>query len=210
MHPPTLHAAAALLLLCIVYAAARYHVFGAVPWLDFLPFVLNKAVSLAGLILLSAAYLRKGNPAAARTLGVSGFALTCLHIAISVPLLGRRYYPKLFAGDLLTPAGEWSMITGLVSFLFLTAPALTSPKEMMAELGRGRWELMQRAGYWALAAGAVHQALIGFPGWFTPGHWPGYLPPITLLGAITALLPVIARLRRAVKERSATGGPDAG
>jgi DMSO/TMAO reductase YedYZ heme-binding membrane subunit len=209
MHPPTLQAAA-ILMLCVLYAAVRYHVFGTVPWRDFLPFVLNKGVSLAGLILLAAAYLKRGNPAAVKTLGVSGFALTCLHIVISVPILGRRYYPKLFVGDEFTPAGELSMVTGFVSFLVVIMPALTSPRGIRDELERGRWEQMQRAGYWALAAGAVHQALIGFWGWFTPAQWPGYLPPITLLGTIAAVVPVIARLRRAAVQRTATGAADAG
>jgi DMSO/TMAO reductase YedYZ heme-binding membrane subunit len=193
MDSRTLRTALVVLVLCAAYAVLRYHVFGTVPWAIFFPFVLNKAVSLAGLTLMSMSYLTRNNPGAAKTFGVSGFALSCLHIVLSVPILGPGYYPKFFDGGRWVAAAELSMAAGLLSFLLFIPPAMSSPKEMQEGIARPQWKFLQRAGYWALAAAAAHVALMGYSGWLTPGKWQGFMPPITLLGVAAAVLP-LARL----------------
>lgn len=38
-----------------------------------------------------------------------------------------------------------------------------------------------------LALTALHVLALGFPSWTNPAHWPGHLPPISLLSCVVAI-----------------------
>lgn len=184
----------ALLAATLLYSILRYHIFGDIPWAQLPLFVLNKAISWTALALLALAYLRRDKPTA-RDLGVLGLFLTGAHIAMSLAILNPGYYAKLYSGARLTALGEASLLAGIAAATVLALPAMATLPGMRAALGDARWLRWQRAGYWTLALTALHCALLGWTGWFTPANWPGKLPPITLLSFLIALAPLLWKLR---------------
>lgn len=188
-----------ILALTLTYSILRYHVFGTVEWSQLPLYVVNKSVSWTGLTLLALAYIRR-EKATARDLGVLGAFLICSHIVMSLALLSPAYYAKLFEGARLNGWGSGVLLAGVSAAVVLALPAIATLPGMHAALGEARWLRWQRAGYWTLALAATHCALLGWKGWLTPGSWQGGLPPITLLGFITALAPLA---RKAVSGRGA-------
>ena len=175
------------------YAALRYIGFGDVSGSQLPLYVANKSVAYAGLALLALAFLaaplgrRFPGLAAlglrAHELGRAGLALTALHVALSVALLAPTYYPALFdESGHYTTLGGVGMLAGAVALVALLAQGRT-PVLAPDDPGRAR---LTRLGALVLAATLVHQVGLGWPGWTTPGQWPGGLPPITLLSALTA------------------------
>jgi hypothetical protein len=47
---------------------------------------------------------------------------------------------------------------------------------------------------------AVHLVALGFKGWLKPQAWPGWLPSISLLAFVAAVIPLIVR-RKLMYER---------
>ena len=177
------------------YATVRYHVFAAVPWERLPLFTVNKAVSVTALGAIAGAYLAGRAPVRVR-LGLAGFALTVLHLVLSLWLLTPDGLPKLYQAGRLSPGSVLALVAGGLGTLALCGPAVSSVSGVREALGPARWRGVQKLGLLALALTAVHVAPIGFAGWLTPGEWPGHLPPITLVSFAMALVPLGARLLR--------------
>lgn len=188
-------AAAAILSVTLGYSTLRYHVFGDSSWDWFPLWTTNKALSWSAAALLASAYL-VSEKSDARRYGLLGFALMVWHCLVSFFLLCPKFYAKLYSGDSLTAAAFSSMILGAAGALAFCCPAWASRDGLKDALGVGRWLTLQRLGYLGLALTAVHCLAIGLPGWLTPSKWPGGLPPITLMGFLTALLPALKFIRR--------------
>jgi len=45
-------------------------------------------------------------------------------------------------------------------------------------------------GYLGLLTAMLHVAIMGYSNWFKVDTWPGYLPPITLIGFVIAAIPL--------------------
>lgn len=178
-----------ILALTLTYSILRYHVFGTVEWSQLPLYVLNKAVSWTGLTLLALAYMRRDR-SAAREFGVLGAFLAGGHVVMSLAMLSPAYYAKLFEGARLSGWGSGVVLAGVSAAMVLALPAIATLPGVHAALGEARWLRWQRAGYWTLALAAAHCALLGWKGWLTPGAWQGGLPPITLLGFLTAIAPL--------------------
>ena len=185
-----------LLAITCLYAVLRYNVFGGVPWSSLPVFVLNKSISLSSLCLLAAAYVYRDKHQA-RDAGVIGFTLMLLHVVLSLAILNRTYYPKLFAGDRLSLAGEICIVAGSIAAVLLMRPFTATLPGMRTELGDSRWLRWQRTGYAALALVALHCTMLGAGGWITPSTWPGGLPPISMISLIVAAVPLTRLIRRA-------------
>jgi DMSO/TMAO reductase YedYZ heme-binding membrane subunit len=183
-----------ILALTLCYSILRYHLFGDVPWAQLPLYVLNKAISWSAVTLLALAYLRRNKPAA-RDLGVLGLFLAFAHILMSFSLLSPAYYAKFYSGPQLTAYAGAALLAGVAASVVLALPGIATLPGMGAALGDARWIRWQRAGYWALALTAAHCAFMGWQGWLTPAKWHGGLPPITLLGTLTALLPLVLKFR---------------
>jgi hypothetical protein len=180
--------------LTLTYSILRYHVFGEVAWAQLPLYVLNKAISWSAVTLLALAYLRRNKPAA-RDLGVLGLFLAFAHILMSFSLLSPAYYAKFYSGPQLTAWAGAALLAGVGAVVVVVLPGIATLPGMCAALGDARWLRWQRAGYWTLALTAAHCAFMGWQGWLTPAKWHGGLPPITLLGALTALLPLVLKFR---------------
>jgi DMSO/TMAO reductase YedYZ heme-binding membrane subunit len=175
----------------VLYAIARYNFFGGVSGSPV--WVLNKAVSLAGLGAIAASYCTR-SPGWPRRLGMVGAALTALHIVMSLAVFDTAHYPKILRPVGWTTAGIVSIAAAIAATLVLLVPLWTTRRTVRERLGEARWRRVQRFGLLVLALSAVHVAAIGYAGWASPSGWPGFLPPITLISAAIAVWPLVRRL----------------
>ena len=180
------------------YAIIRYHIFSDVPWSHFPLFISNKAISMAGLIFLGLA-LVQSEKSDRKALGQWGAALIGIHILISFIILNEHYFEKFFVGPgEMTFQAEVSMIAGIIGTIFMCALLLASnngngnanPSQLSLRIGWGRA---------ILVLAAIHLAFMGYTSWLTPSKWYGYLPPITLISFLVALV-FFVRRRKSSKE----------
>jgi DMSO/TMAO reductase YedYZ heme-binding membrane subunit len=186
-----------LLAITLAYATFRYHLLGTSDWSWFALWTTNKAVSWTAASLLALSYL-VDDKAEARRLGLTGFVFMAWHCLVSIFLLSPGYYSKLYSGASLSFPALASLLIGAAGAFAFCSPALASLRGMQEKVGAGRWLKLQRLGYAGLVLTALHCLAIGLPGWLTPSKWPGGLPPITLLGFLTALLPSVRFFRNRI------------
>jgi len=130
--------------------------------------------------------------------GLMGFFLAAAHALFSLSLLTPAYFGKYFeAGGRLNLQGELAMVVGVIALFFLLSPALTTLPMMPKALGGWRWKRSQRAGYVALGLVLVHLVVLGLKGWLAPKGWHGGLPPISLLAAVAAMVPLLVKRKKA-------------
>ena len=149
------------------YAVLRYHIAGDVPWSDFPLFILNKATSLAAVILVACSYLvgkfikwHNDDPVirlvVVKFCGLSGFFLAGMHAFFSLCILRPAYLAKYFDADgRLNFVGEFGMAVGVVALFLLMSPAITTLPMMPKAIGGKRWKRAQRVGY-LLGAGSSY------------------------------------------------------
>ena len=195
----------------LAYAVLRYHLVGDVAWRHFPLFILNKATSLAAVVFVACSYLvgkvihwhdhdRALRLVVIKFCGLMGFFLAAVHVFFSLSLLTPAYYGKYFdAAGRLNLQGELAMAVGVIALFFLLSPALTTLPMMPKALGGWRWKRSQRAGYVALSLVLVHLVVLGLKGWLAPKGWHGGLPPISLVAAVAALVPLLVK-RKVVRE----------
>ena len=192
----------------LAYAVVRYHIASGVSWSHFPLFIMNKAVSLAATVLVACSYLigkvvRRYNDEPRRKLvvvkfcGLIGFSLAALHALASLCLLTPAYFGKYFSEDgRLNVEGELGLVVGLVALWALSLPAITTLPMMPKALGSVRWKRSQRMGYVCLSLVVAHMVVLGLRGWLSPQTWPWMLPPISLVAAVAAAIPFVARRAR--------------
>ncbi|HET8541192.1 MAG TPA: hypothetical protein VFL83_15060 [Anaeromyxobacter sp.] len=192
-------AATAPLAALLGYALVRYAVLAREPLASVPLWMTNKAVAVFAVALVAGAALRPRAPwrGWARSVGLGAAAL---HAVSSLALLRPAYYAALFEGGpagRMTAAGELAILCGVAALA-----VLVSLRPRPARAGA-------RSRAWLAAAGgalvAAHCAALGLPRWLAPGGWPGGLPPMSLLGALLALVPATVSLvvwtRRRAGER---------
>jgi DMSO/TMAO reductase YedYZ heme-binding membrane subunit len=192
----------------LFYTVLRYIVFAQVPVDQWPLFLGNKAISLAGLILLALSYTigkisiltdsDKGRQLVlVKFCGLFGFTLIAMHVFASLAILSPAPFPEFYTETgAMNFIGQLSMFMGVFSLWCFTMPVITSIPHMFEAIGGERWIRGQRMGYIGLAIAALHVTIMGFEGWFTLGEWPGYMPPITALAALAALIPLVLRMRQ--------------
>ncbi len=199
---------------CLVYAVVRYHLAGDVAWRHFPLFILNKATSLAAVILVACSYLigkiirwhdhdKALRLVVIKFCGLMGFFLAGVHAFFAVCVLTPAYFAKYFDADgRLNLEGELAMATGVIALFFLLSPAITTLPMMPKALGGWRWKRSQRAGYLALILVVGHVVALGLKGWLAPSGWPAGLPPISLLALMAALVPLVVKRKLTVEKRA--------
>lgn len=189
-----------VLLVGLGYAVVRYIALGGVS-IEQLPlYVTNKAVSVAGLVLIVTAvgarplsgWLPGGGwlLAERRSLGMLGLGLSAVHSVMSLMLLDPGYFAKFY--DVQTGrmhlAAEVSMLAGVVALALLVG------QSRVGDGGGERAVRLRGLGVGVIVLTLMHLVFMGWPGWWTPGKWHGGLPPITLLAAVVALVGLVLGL----------------
>ena len=124
-------------------------------------------------------------------------SLACIHGLFSLVLMNPAYLGKFFGADgRMNVLGEIGIAVGVIALWTLSMPAIATLPMMAKEIGGARWKRGQRMGYLCLFLVLVHMLAFGWRGWLTPGKWPWGLPPISLLAAIAAAVPLVHKLRR--------------
>lgn len=195
------------LLFFILYATVRYIIFKGVDPIHYPIYILNKVAATAGLFFLAMSYSwtkvawlhlknKTLNASFMKYLGLLGFSFAAIHVFMSLVILNPAYFAKFYAGEMMNLKGELSMLMGVLSLFFFTIPAITSIPFMQEAFGIKKWQKRQRIGYWGLLLALCHVVVMGFSGWFKVDDWPGYLPPITLLAAIIAIVPLYLKFTK--------------
>ena len=201
----------------LAYAVIRYHLAGDVPWRHFPLFILNKATSLAAVILVASSYLigkvirwhdhdKALRLVVIKFCGLMGFFLAAVHAFFSLALLSPANYGKYFDEvGRLNLQGEIAMSVGVLALFCLLGPAVTTLPMMPKAIGGVRWKRNQRLGYVALAFVVVHLVFLGVKGWLAPGDWQRGIPPISLVAVVVALVPLLVKrkVEHDKKERAA-------
>ena len=182
-----------VLLFSIGYAILRYHIVGPVDWKDFPFFILNKGVSLAGLILLVFNFafgplnnigvkVPEGWLNARKTLGMTGFLLILIHALMSFMLFSPTVYGKFFAADgTLTLLAGLSMLGGVLAFVVLWAYNMSFQTHMREDKKFIQFITSRTFLLWAMLLSAAHLIFMGYEGWLDPSGWHGGIPPVSLV-----------------------------
>ena len=109
---------------------------------------------------------------------------------MSLIILSPSYYPKFYHGDMMNFKGELSMLMGVLSLFFFTIPAIATIPFMQEAVGIKKWQKGQSMGYLGLITALLHVVVMGVSTWLNVDTWPGYLPPITMIAAIIAIVPL--------------------
>jgi hypothetical protein len=185
---------------CAIYATLRYIVFKGVEIAHFPLYITNKIISWASIIFIAISYLirKSGDQAVHKDLakwtGLVGFMMVIGHIIISLAILGPAYFPKFYSGEQMNFSAEFSMLGGVIAFFAFAIPAINSVSVIRLSLHPETWQSRQKIGYVGLLFAAAHTAFMGYSGWFDISSWPGYLPPITLIATIIAVIPLFLKI----------------
>jgi len=194
--------------LTLAYAVVRYHIASGVAWSHFPLFIMNKSVALAATALVACSYLigkviRRYDKDPRRKLvvikfcGLIGFSLATVHGIASLCLITPAYFDKYFAEDgRLNLEGELGLILGIIALWALSLPAITTLPMMPKAIGGMRWKRSQRMWYVCLILVVAHMVALGLRGWLSPEHWPWMLPPISLVAAIIAMIPLVVKFMK--------------
>jgi len=181
------------MVLSLAYAVMRYHVFGPVPWKDFPFYILNKAVSLAALIVLALNFglgplknlgvpVAAGWLAARRALGMTGFLLVLVHAFLSFMLFSPEVYQQFFEADgTLTLFAGLSMLGGVLGFVVLWGLNLSFQTHLREDKAFIGFITSRKFLLFAMLLSAAHLFFMGIEGWLNPAGWHGGLPPISLV-----------------------------
>ena len=194
-----------IFLFSFAYGVIRYNLVAGVPWKELPFFLLNKIVSLNGMILLiitftisplknlglnvSASWLR-----ARKGLGIAGFISIFMHIVMSFLLFTPVYYGKFFEADgRLTLNAGLSMLTGVIAFLVLWFYNIsffkTGKNNSMKKVIKSRKFLLL-----VMPFSAFHLYFMGHKGWLAPSTWHGGIPPISLIAFSLFLISYVLNL----------------
>ena len=190
-----------------LYAIVRYIIFKGVDPTHFPVYIMNKVFSSAGLFFLALSYTlgkitvkkqagKKETTHWIKNAGLLGFSLSAMHVIMTLMILNPSYYPKFYDGDMMNLTGELSLLMGVLSLFFFTIPAITTIPFMQEAVGLKKWQKRQRMGYFGLLTALLHVVVMGFAGWLKVSTWPGYLPPITLISAVIAIVPLYLKYVR--------------
>lgn len=173
------------------YSIVRYIVFKGVAVEQIPVYITNKAISWTGLILLGLAPLV--GVERRRSLGQAGFLLVLLHVILSLMIINPVYFGKFYGENgFLSWLAELSMLAGAVGTVLLF--------RLFVHVGENTEQngsLIPGLGRLILVLTGAHVGFMGYRGWTDISHWPGYLPPITLLSFLTVIVLLgLRQLRR--------------
>lgn len=200
-------------LLSLGYAILRYHIVGPTPWKDLSLYTLNKGIALSAFIILIFSFsfgplnnlginVPQGFLNARKSLGMSGFLLTLIHVLISFILFNPAVYGKFFLQDgTLTLNAGLSMLGGVLSFVVLWGYNLSFQTFLREDKNFIRFITSRKFLLAAMLFSLLHLFFMGYKGWIVPAQWHGGLPPVSLIAFIFFLIGYIINLLGRKKEK---------
>ncbi|MFM7661244.1 MAG: hypothetical protein ACKO6A_01095 [Bacteroidota bacterium] len=182
-----------LFLILYSYACIRYHL-GKKLGVEYIVFVFNKAIAWAAAICLGLSVIKFNRPfIQKKTFGIYSFTLGFIHVILTLFMSLFDFYPTLFHNSLLTGSGFFVLLSGIMTFLLMIFPLLSS---MFPNKYPDKWI---KIGKIALFINFFHPIIIGFKNWWPTATWPLFLPPITLLISLiyTIILLIYWKQKRA-------------
>ena len=178
-----------------LYSIVRYNVAGGVPWKDMPFFIMNKAISFNGLLLLVLTFSIKplknigvNMPDrwlnARKTLGRAGFVSIFIHAVMSLMLFSPAYYGKFFdAAGRMTSNTSLSMLSGVLAFAVLWLYNMSFYKQVKDDklnevLKSGKFLLL------VMPLAGLHLFFMGYNGWMNPAGWHAGIPPVSLVAFV--------------------------
>ena len=185
---------AAILALTLAYAIIRYNVFGGVDLVQIPVYITNKAVSWSAVIFLALAawHYQKQQKEASRWWGRASMHCVFLHLLLSLAVFMQPYYPKFFGPERLSLEGELLLLFGVLGTYGYWGLLRYDGRDP-----RDRLLLKLMASLFVF----LHLFFMGYHGWPKFREWHGYLPPISLLSALSVLIAGAFYLRAGWKAR---------
>lgn len=197
-HAFVLKCVAVIITTCFVYSNLRYVIFGP-EGAEHIPlFIMNKALSWAGLATIGLSKVLR-QPEASRTAGLLGALMIGMHVVMALLILRPEYLGKFFNsidGMRMTWQGEAAILSGVLGLACLTCLAWnTATVTKKADKSIGQRSVSPLGINTLLFCGALHVAFMGWDDWLEPTMWAkfGYLPPISMLSFLTAVIFLFAR-----------------
>ncbi len=185
-----------VILLSWIYALVRYNIFKHVDFAHLPLYVTNKSFALSAVILICISTLKneKFGRDFSIYLNTAGYLLGLTHLLISTTILNPTYFPDLFAKEKLSVLGEMGLLFGIFTFIIFTFLIIFS---VTRDYYRNLFKQIFTINFLNLVALtflSAHALLIGIKNWPAPQTWPGFLPPISLLGFIASSITILKRL----------------
>lgn len=186
---------------CIfLYAIVRYNFAQDVGFDRILFFVINKAIAYSALFAICVAVIMSNLKAInihldeniirkKKDFGLIGFYLAIVHVIVSLRHLNQINYPKLFdeSGN-FSFYGTSALIAGIIAFIFLSTLKIVSIDEVKIKLTPNFTNKTMKLVYVVLFFVLVHNFFIGSKSWLHIEKWAWYMPPITLMSAISIVI----------------------
>ena len=170
-----------LTVLCcaIVYAVLRYAGFANVSPIHIPVYLLNKALSMtaAYTLLMASLGMMRGQREVFDFWRKACMNLVFVHVLLSLAIFTKGYFPKFFAGDMMSLTGELTLLFGALGVYCFW-------RLLTFEMTPGVRRTMM-ASACALVSG--HLFVMGYDGWLQVEKWNGGLPPITLLSFLVVV-----------------------
>lgn len=168
-----------VLFFAIVYAVVRYAGFANVSPIHIPVYLLNKGISMtaAYALLMAALGLIRAQREVFDFWRKACMNLVFIHVLLSLAIYNKGYFPKFFAGDMMSLTGEITLLLGALGvycfWRLLTFEMEPHVKRIMIVAAS------------ALVSG--HLFVMGYDGWLAVQKWNGGLPPITLLSFLLTI-----------------------
>ncbi len=187
-----------------IYALVRYNIFDKVDFAHLPLYVTNKSFALSAVILICISTLKnkKFGRDFSIYLNTAGYLFGLTHILISAIIINPGYFPKLFGKGELSVFGELSLLFGVLTFTSFTFLIIFS---VTRDYYRNLFKQIFTINFLNLVALtflSFHALFLGFKNWTDPQTWPGFLPPISLLGFLFSSVTILKRLTIPAQENN--------
>lgn len=195
-----------LFFLFYLYGAIRYNLLGGVEWFLVTSYTLNKALAWNALTTVALSYAigglaKLGMQSAKQYIGISkymgqwGFVMAMVHAVLSLRVLTPDLFPSIYDSNLeFNMSGNLLILFGILTLSALMMPGLSSLPSVKKNMNEQKFRRFQKLGYLALIFASVHVSVIDFNSWFDILSWNAYMPPITLIAFLTAIIPLLLKL----------------
>ncbi len=193
----------AIVIISWLYAFIRYNILKGIAFAHLPLYVTNKSMAISAIIILSTAAITFGEEGekSRNYLNTIGFLLVILHVIMSVVVLNKSYFDTMFYKGRLTALSELALLVGILAFisffiLFLNRIASDKFRTTLGLIFNNNFISIL-----GLIFLLFHTFFIGFKSWLNPEKWPGYLPPITLIGFVIGVIPLVTKFAKREKTK---------